>query len=187
MLWSDSLLALLNDDAMHVVGNGGTVNAVDACRRTLFGLCGFNTIGLARHFSKLCTGGSDVGQELGISVQTGIAGCCHKARGINVGLPMVADYDAALSPLITQFQDVVLGSRIDFSEQQGHGPSTNGMAGGIGAVHAQALFTFGQQGGLVEAGIWPLAHVLDFWFCGSETYRQHTPIEDVINARCFFF
>ena len=79
-------------------------------------------------FHELLAGFGHILQEFLAGMQTGIAGSCQHARGIDIALPVVAGYYTALPPLIASLEQFVLGIGVDLTEQQGHSPSSDRVA-----------------------------------------------------------
>lgn len=61
--------------------------------------------------------------------------------------------DTALTPLVTQFQNIILVGRVHLAEHQGKTPTPDGVARRIGAGATLSLLIPWNAGGFVEADI----------------------------------
>lgn len=125
-------------------------------------------------------GGREVGLEFGAFLQTGHTCRGGQTGGIDIALPVGADYDAAFAIFPATAQDGVLQFGSHLGEDEGCGPAKRGVAGRVGAVAAQLLFIVESAGHmLVHPGKGTFAHILGFGLVhrlgGSHPGTAHEP------------
>ena len=81
--------------------------------------------------TELTLGFAELAEVGTTGMQAGKGGAGYQAGSIYIALPMKTYDDTALAVLKALAKQVVLGSRIDLTENQGCSPAKRGMSGGV--------------------------------------------------------